>query len=293
MAKTHLTDAAVERYRRPQTGRTEISDSEPGLFLWVTASGTKSWVVIYRLPSADGKRTIRKKAALGRHPAMSVAAARVKARENMELAAEGIDPEEKAADEKAGEDRAASEQQAGTFAAVASEYVLAMQAGKLVGGRKRAVAPTTAAGRDSLLKRNVIPQFGDKPLAEISPQIVARTLAKIEAANGSVDETLKVIRGVFKFAQSRGLFHGALPTGGMTNRQAPTKETRSLSDDELRAIWLAAGQQGWPFGSVIRLLMLTGQRKNEIAALRWDEVNENRQLLVIPRRASQEQGGRA
>ncbi len=49
MSNTYLTDAAVERCRLPQTGRAEISDSEPGLFLWITSKGRKSWVVIYRL----------------------------------------------------------------------------------------------------------------------------------------------------------------------------------------------------------------------------------------------------
>ena len=68
----------------------------------------------------------------------------------------------------------------------------------------------------------------------------------------------------------------------MTNRQAAKKETRALTDTELRGIWLAAGEQGWPFGSVIRILMLTGQRKQEIAALRWQEVDWERKLLVIP-----------
>ncbi len=281
MAKTHLTDAAVERYRRPQTGRTEASDSEPGLFLWVTANGAKSWAVIYRLPSADGKRTKRRKAVIGRPPTMGVAAARVKAREYMELATNGVDPEAKAIEDTAAEKIAAYERQAGTFAAVAAEFVAAMGAGKLVGGRKRPVAPTTAAMRESLLKRNVLPAFGDKPLAEVTPQMVAHTLAKLEAANGSVDETLKVIRGVFKFALSRGLFHGPLPTGGMTNRQPPKKEARAIADAELRAIWQAAGQQGWPFGSVISLLMLTGQRKMEIAALRWEEVDWDRKLLIL------------
>jgi hypothetical protein len=48
MAKTHLTDTAVERYRRPAKGRTEVSDTEPGLFLWITPNGTKSWVTILR-----------------------------------------------------------------------------------------------------------------------------------------------------------------------------------------------------------------------------------------------------
>lgn len=282
MAKVHLTEAAVERYRRPLKERTEVSDTEPGLFLWITPNGTKSWVVVYRLAGVAGTRTVRRKMALGRYPKLGVAAARLAAREVMELAASGIDPEVQAAEAEAAEARAEAERRAGSFRAVAEEYVAAMKAGKLVGGRKRPVAMTTANGRESLLDRMVLPDLGDKPLVEISPQMIARVLSKIEKTTGPVDETLKVIRGVFKFALSRGLFHGQIPTSGMTNRQAPVKLTRALSDDELKGVWHAAGHQGWPFGSVIRLLMLTGQRKTEIAAMRWEEVDWDRQLLILP-----------
>ena len=282
MPKKHLTDAAVERYARPAQGRTEISDSDAGLFLWVTAGGVKSWAVIYRLPDMDGKRTARRKTVIGRHPAMRVAMAREKSREMMELAAAGIDPEIKAAEEREAMQAAKVDRETGSFGAVAEDYIAAMHAGKLVGGRKRPVASTTAKGRQSLLNRLVIPVFGSKAIAEVTQKDVATTLARIEATGGPVDETLKVIRGVFKFGMSRGFFHGSLPTSGMTNRQAAKKETRALTDIELRDIWLAAGEQGWPFGSVIRMLMLTGQRKQEIAALRWQEVDWERKLLVIP-----------
>lgn len=283
MAKTHLTDAAVERHRRPQSGRTEVSDSEPGLFLWITANGAKSWAVIYRLADANGNRTQRRKTVVGRWPAMDVAAAREKARAYMALAADGIDPEERLAEEKAAAERDSADKQAGSFRSVAESYVAAMRAGQLVGGRKRAVTPTTATARERLLEQRVFPTLGDQPLSEITTPMVARLLTQLDKAGGPVDETLKAIRGVFKFALSRGLFHGALPTTGMTNRQPPKKITRALTDDELRSIWLAAGEQGWPFGSVIRLLMLTGQRKNEIAGLTWDEVDLDRKLIVLPK----------
>jgi len=282
MTKTHLTEAAVERYKRPLTGRTELSDTEPGLFLWITPNGTKTWMVIYRLPGEEGKRTIRRKLAIGRYPAMGVAAARIAARDVMALATRGIDPQIKAAEEAAAAERDKAEQRAGSFAAVADDFVTAMKAGKLTGGRKRPVATTTAAGRESLLNRLVLPELGDLPLTEITPKLIAQLLARIEKTSGPVDETLKVIRAVFKFAVSRGLFHGQLPTSGMTNRQAPVKEARALTDDELGAIWRAAGKQGLAFGSVIRLLMLTGQRKGEIAGLRWEEIDWERQCLVIP-----------
>jgi integrase len=282
MAKTHLTDTAVERYRRPTKGRTEVSDTEPGLFLWITPNGTKSWVTIFRLPDAAGKRSQRRKMVLGRYPAMGVASARKATNEIMALAAQGIDPELKAAEERKAQEREEANRRAQSFANVAEEYVAAMKASKLVGGRKRPVTPGTAIGRESLLSRLVLPTLGDTALDDITPAMIARLLSRIEKDGGPVDATLKNIRMVFRFAQSRGLFHGQLPTSGMTARQAPVKEVRALTDEELRAIWRATQRQGGSFGGVVRLLMLTGQRRSEIAELRWDEVDWDRQLLLVP-----------
>ena len=291
MAKTHLTDAAVERYRRPHSGRTEISDAQPGLFLWITPSGTKSWATIYRLPSPDGKRTLRHKRVIGRFPAIGVSKAREATRRIMGLAAQGIAPQLAVAEERAAAEREHAEQLAGRFKTVADEWVATMEAGRLIGGRKRAVTAETAAGRQSLLVRKVLPTLGQHSLSEITPLMVNHVLAQIEAEGGPVDNALKVIRGVYRFAASRGLFAGNSPTAGLTSRQTPMKETRALMDDELRAIWAAGGQVGWPYGAVIKALMLTGQRRREIAWLRWDEVDFDRRLLIISARRVKNRAG--
>lgn len=282
MAKTHLTEAAVERYRRPAIRRIEISDSERGLFLWITPNGTKSWAVIYRLPSDNGTRTVRRKTVIGRWPAVGVTSAREAARRIMGLAAEGVDPEAAAAAERAAAENMEAEQRAGTFKAVGEEWIATMEAGRLIGGRRIPVTADTAAGRRSLLERKVIPALGHRAMGEITPRMINQLLAGIEAENGPVDNALKVIRGVYTFAAGRGLFHGQVPTTGLTPRQAPVKETRALTNEELRAVWAVAERVGWPFGGVVRALMLTGQRRREIAWLRWSEVDFERRLLIIP-----------
>ncbi|MBN9505022.1 MAG: integrase family protein [Altererythrobacter sp.] len=277
--KTYLTDVAIERISRPAKGRVSVSDVETGLFLWVNSTGKKSWAVVTNQKGSDRKQ----RKVIGQWPGMGVSEAREAARELVAAARDGAVIKDKLAEEKAAAEREAADKQAGSFRAVAESYVAAMRAGQLVGGRKRAVTATTATARERLLEQRVLPMLGQHPLSEITTPMVARLLTQLDKAGGPVDETLKAIRGVFKFALSRGLFHGALPTTGMTNRQPPKKITRALADDELRSIWQAAGEQGWPFGSVIRLLMLTGQRKNEIAGLAWDEVDLERKLIVLPK----------
>lgn len=57
---------------------------------------------------------------------------------------------------------------------------------------------------------------------------------------------------------------------------------RALSDTELRLVWQAAGGLGWPFGPIIRLLILTGQRLREVAELRWSELDLHAALWTLP-----------
>jgi integrase len=58
--------------------------------------------------------------------------------------------------------------------------------------------------------------------------------------------------------------------------------TRILNDAELRALWDASDGLGYPFGPLVRLLALTGQRKSEVAEARWSEIDLDRRLWSIP-----------
>ena len=62
----------------------------------------------------------------------------------------------------------------------------------------------------------------------------------------------------------------------------PKKRKRILSDDEMRTVWGSADSLGYPFGPICKLLMLTGQRRTEIASLRRDWINEKEQTIILP-----------
>jgi integrase len=64
-----------------------------------------------------------------------------------------------------------------------------------------------------------------------------------------------------------------------------------LSDDELVLIWRAAEKIGGPFGVLVQLLALTGQRRDEVAGLRWEELDFEGRLWTLPRgRVKTDQG---
>jgi integrase len=62
-----------------------------------------------------------------------------------------------------------------------------------------------------------------------------------------------------------------------------TARDRVLTDEELRQVWQVAGTMGGPFGAMVRLLILTGQRRGEIARLMWSEIDLEKQLICLPR----------
>ena len=67
--------------------------------------------------------------------------------------------------------------------------------------------------------------------------------------------------------------------------RAPAIETprdRILSDEELVVVWRAAEEEGYPFGVIVRLLILTGQRRDEVANMRWDEIDREAMTWTIP-----------
>ncbi len=65
---------------------------------------------------------------------------------------------------------------------------------------------------------------------------------------------------------------------------------RTLTNDELQLVWDAADQQGYPYGALVKLLLLTGQRLHEISDLSWKEVHLDAKLIRIP--AERMKGGR-
>ena len=56
-----------------------------------------------------------------------------------------------------------------------------------------------------------------------------------------------------------------------------------LSDDELRWLWRACEKIDWPFGPLVKLLLLTGQRRDEVATLQWSELDLGKRTWILPR----------
>ena len=136
--------------------------------------------------------------------------------------------------------------------------------------------PSTIRGRDKILKGQLLPAFGTRRMDRIVPSDIQRWFDHYSRTSpGAANHALGVLRQIFNHAT--GLeYIGANPARGVRPNPRP-KRTRFLSREEIGRLHQcldrhAAGRRGWQ-ADIIRLLLLTGCRKNEIVRLRRREVD--------------------
>jgi integrase len=113
-----------------------------------------------------------------------------------------------------------------------------------------------------------------KDFESIRRSDVATLLDGIEDSSGPVaaDFTLKIVSGICNWYATRHENYSSPIVRGMRrSNQKERARDRILNDDELRAVWKRAEANG-TFGGLVRLLLLTGQRKDKVAKLRWDDI---------------------
>lgn len=255
-----LTARNVEAYK-PRAKAKEYPDGLwSGLYLLVQPSGHKSFVVRYRHHGRSRKYTI------GSYPAIDLKAARELASKALRAVAEGRDPQH--------EKKLLRSARADTFGAVAELFLER---------HGRAHRKRTRETYTSMLSKHVLPRWGARPAAEITRRDVVALLDEIVDGGSpiSANRTYAVIRKIFSWAVTRDI----VATSPCVGVRAPTREIsrdRVLPDTELRNVWLAADKLGGPYGALVKLLILTGQRRNEIAQARLSEFDLESRLWTVP-----------
>jgi integrase len=271
MARKNLTDRFIKtRKAAPAGQRHDYHDAiVPGLALRVTDRGHKSFVLIARYPMKPKDPTRR---ALGTYGAITLEQARNKARNWLELIAKGIDPKVKEAKERA----AAQRQQSNTFGAVAVEF-LAGPASKFVKAKEA----------KRIIEKEFVRRWSARPIVDIEQEEISAAIAAIvkRGTRYQAHNAFGYIRLLFRWAIGTGAYGiKSSPVAGLSPQALAGERqprARTLNDTELRAVWDAAEAMGYPYGRLLRLLILTGQRLREIANMRWREVDLRRRLLTI------------
>jgi integrase len=121
------------------------------------------------------------------------------------------------------------------------------------------------------LEMHVYPRWKDRKILEIRRGDVRELIEGIE---GDVlpNRVLAVVKTVFRYALSRDWIETS-PAEGIAKPKDETERDRVLDMAEVRRVWDASALLGYPGGSYVRLLLLTAQRRSEVAGMRWDDLD--------------------
>lgn len=116
-------------------------------------------------------------------------------------------------------------------------------------------------------------------LADITPREITRVLDGL--GQSSRNQALASFRTFFKWCMGRHYLDRS-PCERMTLR-LPNPRSRLLTADETKAVWKASAELGWPFGTLTQLALVLGQRRGELAALRWSWIDTKDRLITFPK----------
>ncbi|WP_026090768.1 site-specific integrase [Sandarakinorhabdus sp. AAP62] len=133
----------------------------------------------------------------------------------------------------------------------------------------------------AVLKLHFVPGWKGYALSQVKRRDIALIMDRLADRPGAARLTFATLRRMFKWAVERGdLEHS--PMVLMSGPATLKSRDRVLTDAELRAVWLAAEQMPMPFGPMYRLLILTGARREEVAAMDWQEIDLAAGVWTLP-----------
>jgi integrase len=261
MAKsTPFTDIGIRNLKARDGERVEVWDDKiAGLGVRVSAAGTKSFVLLYRIKGSAKRMT------LGRYPVLSLGDARKRAQDVLYKISHGGNPQ-------------AEKQVARSFPRfdkTLEDFV------RLHCQRKN--RESTARETERLLRVRFLKPWAARDVREITKRDVNKILDGIVDAGtpGAANHAFAAVRKFFSWCVQRGIVD-ASPCAGVATPSAIIGRERVLSDAELVAVWNAADEAGYPYASIVKLLILTGQRRSEVTGMLWSELSDETGLWSLP-----------
>jgi integrase len=244
-----------------------------GFGLKLTTRGAKTYLLQYRM---GGRDTPTRRYTIGAHGSpWTPENARQRAQELLLLVHRGIDPAEAERAQRHANVELAFDRYADFFI---ERYA------------KREQSRSWKQAQQTL-KIYAVPRLRSKSLPSIERREIAGLLEDVAANRGATARYLHAtLRKLFRWAVSRGdLEHS--PMAEMSAPAPAAVRDRVLNDDELVNVWEGTQGLGFPFGPIFRLLMATGQRREEVGGMTWDEVDLAGRTWTVP--AVRAKNGRA
>lgn len=248
-----------------------VDGLEPAAFLWddevpgfgvrSTASGAKAYVFQYRM---GGREARARRITIGKHGVFTPDKARERAKDLAQAVRRGDDP----ADTKREERRQAVDLAFASYVELFNALWL----------KRRWAKPELGYG---LLIREVVPVLGRKPLLKIKRADLTAVYDRVADRPAIARLTHATLRKLFRWAVGRGDIERS-PLEGTEAPPAVKARDRVLTDAELALAWNAAPDAGDVFVGCIRMLIATGQRREEVAGMQWAELDRSAMLWTIP-----------
>ncbi len=263
MATGLITKRSVDALQ-PDTREAFLWDGElRGFGVKVTPAGAKTYVYSYRM---GGREAPKRRYTIGKHGSpWTPESARNEAKRLALLVGQGTDPV--AADK---ERRRQSVSLA--FGSYAAKFTDEYLKENWPGGWSIA---------DGILRRDAAPAFAGLALPQITRAHVSTFLDTLSDRPAVRRNAFAALRRLFRWAVSRGDL-ALSPIAEMEAPPAPAARDRVLSNDELSLIWQASDGLSFPFGPMVRLLIVTGQRREEVAGLTWAELDRAAAMWTLP-----------
>lgn len=272
MARLRISKSSVDAAQPGERDQLFWDDKLAGFGLKVTPRGRKVYVYRYRIARpGEAAKTHPITYTIGAHGSLTPDEARKLAGTLAGRVAEGGNPQIEKATKK---QSSAVDKDLG-FSRRADLWLAHYEHEK---GRR----PSSISQAKLVVRNHLKPGLKDRPLPLIGRSDIQSIIDRMPVQQKAMRRTVFAYASVFfGWAASRGDIPRN-PLIEMAKPDAPRARDRTLSDDELVAVWRASTALQKPFGPFYRLLILTGQRRDEVASMRWDNLDRQSTTWTIP-----------
>ncbi|MBL4662087.1 MAG: tyrosine-type recombinase/integrase [Flavobacteriaceae bacterium] len=241
-----LTDLLIKKLKAPDKGqKTYFDDALSGFGIRISQGGTKSYVVMY------GNR--RQLKTFGRYPELSLADARIEAK-------------------RLQSDRTLLQ---GNLSGHIQNLSFNDARDQFLKNAETRTKPSTFNEYKRILNQHF--SFSKK-LNEITRKDITLSIEKNCNSESVAQHAFVAIRTMMNWCLKQGLISSS-PMPSMTFKSEP--RSRILTDEELKRVWERACVVGYPYGDIVKILTVTGQRRGEISQLRWSWIEDDE--IIFPK----------
>jgi integrase len=260
--RAKLTKSVIDALPMPANDTVYWDGACPGFGVKVTPKGRKVFIVLYRTGGAGSRL---RKYTIGPYGRVTLHQARAAALKIFAARTEGRDP---AAEKQQARRRLVADRIEDVIELFIREHVRNNRSAREI---------------SRLLRREVIPHWRRRSIHEIGKRHVIELVTEVAARGtpSAANKLLKVLKTFFTWCIGRAIIDFS-PAKVVAAPARERSRERVLDDDELARIIKTARPMNDPYGGIVEFLALTGQRREEVAQLTWDEIDLKSRTWTIP-----------